>query len=213
MFAFCRKALIHCLPTASNRKIWGFISDGLCSLCKCLQTQFHVLSNCTHSLRRYTWRHDSILYTVIQHISSSLPQDYELYADLPQLRLPSPAILFQNQRPDIIIKHGNNYIIIELTCPNESRLILSRDYKVDKYKNLKDNLLYPCDKFELVFFEVSTLGFMSINVGSFRKVLRTLKCDENRVISKCCEVAIRCSFFIYCRRDKSWTDPDILNFV
>ena len=213
LFAFCRKALILCLSNASNLKRWGINPDGMCKLCNNLQTQFHVLSNCVNALDRYTWRHNSILYTIYQHISFKLPLDMELYVDLDELRLPSPALLFSNQRPDLVIKQGHNYTVIELTCPNEGRLLLSREYKAERYKLLKDQLLTQCEKFDLILVEVSTLGFMSKNIKSFIDVLRKVNCDTTRCLSKCCEVAIRCSFYIYCRRDKPWTNPDKLNFV
>ena len=213
LFSFCRKSLIFCLSNASNLKRWGLHADGLCTLCKCVQTQFHVLSHCSNSLDRFTWRHDSVLYTISRHILSTLPDSFEFFVDLPELRLPSPALLFTNQRPDIVMKEGKRYIVIELTCPNEQRLLLSRDYKAEKYKHLRNQLVNDCEDFKLVLVEISTLGFMSSNIKSFIDILKELNCNSKRLLSKCCEVAIRCSFFIYCRRDKTWPNPEILNYV
>ena len=69
-----------------------------------------------------------------------------------------------------------------------------------------------CDSFDVITLEVTTLGFVSKNVAKFRRLLKYLKVNDNRIIAKCMEVALRATFFIYCRRNKQWNDPALLNF-
>ena len=69
IFCFVRKSLIFCLPNKSNLFRWKLIENNLCSLCNNVETQLHVLSNCPSYLNRYTWRHDSILKTLLRKIS------------------------------------------------------------------------------------------------------------------------------------------------
>ena len=34
----------------------------------------------------------------------------------------------------------------------------------------------------------------------------------NNIVMKASNIAIRCSYYIYCRRNKQWTCPNLLNF-
>ena len=64
LFCFVRKGLIQQLPTMSNLCGWGKVTSPACPLCGQIQTNKHVLSNCSASatLERYKARHDAILY-------------------------------------------------------------------------------------------------------------------------------------------------------
>ena len=35
---------------------------------------------------------------------------------------------------------------------------------------------------------------------------------RKRLISKIMNIAIRCTYFIFCRRNKEWTDPNLMDF-
>ena len=46
-------------------------------------------------------------------------------------------------------------------------------------------------------------------------MLEDLKLDKNaqkHIIRKIINIAIRCSYYVFCRRNKSWTNPDLLDF-
>ena len=70
IFRFCRRYLVLSLANNSNLHRWK-ISNGLCSLCNKLQTQFHLFNSCKQALDRYTWGHDSILFTITEHLKVS----------------------------------------------------------------------------------------------------------------------------------------------
>ena len=59
-FKFVRKGVQQQLATASNLMKWGRTQSNLCLFCKIIQTNKHVLSNCSTegSLARYTDRHN-----------------------------------------------------------------------------------------------------------------------------------------------------------
>ena len=114
--------------------------------------------------------------------------------------------------PDIILQQGEKLIVIELTCPAERNLLSSREYKSDRYKELKNLSLVPCNDLELIFLEMSTLGFVSKQVRDFKNFLNFYKCDTKRIVMCCSEVE-RCTYYPYCRRDKEWFTLEILKFV
>ena len=59
-------------------------------------------------------------------------------------------------------------MITELTCPAETGLLPSREYKADRYKELKNLSLVPCNALELILLEISALGFVNEHVKHFK---------------------------------------------
>ena len=84
-FKFVRKAIQQQLATAANMVKWGRATSNLCSLCNQIQTNKHVLSNCSSPglLSRYTKRHNEILAILVEHLSSILTS-HSVFADLPE---------------------------------------------------------------------------------------------------------------------------------
>ena len=209
---FCRKALILSLANASNLRRWGQ-SDGKCELCGDLQTQLHVFSFCKSALDRYLWRHNSVLHTVVEHLRQIKNNDMKLFVDLPGSGLPHPSEMFSSQVPDLVIALPDKVTVVELTIPFETNTRNARAHKTSKYKNLRSQLLIPCVDFEVIPVELTTLGFFSRDGTKFKNLLKDLGCRVDRVVSKMSEVAIRASFYIYCRRNKTWTNPEYLKYI
>ena len=176
IFRFCRRYLVLSLANNSNLHRWKISNNGLCSLCNKLQTQFHVFNNCKQALDRYTWRHDSILFTITEHLKPKLANSFCIYVDSLHLGFPSPKGLFSGKIPDIVLQQGEKLIVIELTCPAETNLLSSREYKSNRYKELKNLSLVPCNDLALILLEISTLGFATKHVRDFKNFLNvTLK--------------------------------------
>ena len=77
-YKFARKALIFSLPINTNLKRWNKINNDKCLFCNGRQTQLHVLNNCVTAVNdgRYTWRHDSILYTIMYYVKQLIEKSY-----------------------------------------------------------------------------------------------------------------------------------------
>ena len=213
IFRFCRRYLVLSLANNSNLHRWKISNNGLYSLCNILQTQFHVFNNCKQALDRYTWKHDSILFTITEHLKPKLANRFCIYVDFLHLEFPSPKGLLSAKIPDIVLQQGEKLIVIELTYPAETNLLSSCEYKSNHYKELKNLSLVSCNDLEFVLLEISTLGFVTKHVREFKNLLNLLKCDTKRIMMSCSEVAIRCSYYIYCRGNKEWLTPEILKFV
>ena len=107
---FAINAGLNTLPSLDNLKRWGKRVSDRCSFCGNTQTLLHILSNCQVSLDqgRYTWRHNSVLASLIRIIRPCLNQGMELFSDIPGHLAPGggsipPNVLVTNQRPDIFI--------------------------------------------------------------------------------------------------------------
>ena len=145
-------------------------------------------------------------------------EGFRLYADIDGYDWPSR--LFRSSRPqdpdadkyrprlDIAIQERNKSTVIELTCPLDTNLEKSCDYKKARYKNLSSVLLCPRAHFNLILLEISSSGFTG-STNSFEQFLKSKDLDAKRIIPKCQEIALRASYFIYCRRNKTWSEPDL----
>ena len=211
---FARRALILNLGNNSNLKRWNIRDSANCDLCNKLQTQLHVFSNCKVALeqQRYTWRHNSILMTIIHHLKVAVGADLRLFADCPNSGTTCTSTLFQTLRPYMVVDFKGSIYVIELTVPYETNCEKAKRRKKERYRHLRSELITPCHAFTVITLEVTTLGFVSKDIDNFRRLLRTLEMNDERIIKKCMEVSLRATFYIYCRRNKPWNNPDLLNF-
>jgi hypothetical protein len=209
---FARRALVLNLSNNSNLKRWKIRDSPNCDLCNKIQTQLHVFSYCPVALQkhRYTWRHDSILNTILHHLRRVMSEDLEIFADCPDSGLKCTSNLFQALRPDITIRYKRDLFVIELTVQYETNCIIARRRKQEKYRVLRSQLLVPCDRFKVITLEVTALGFVTKSIGQFRRPCRLLHLQDDRIITKCMEVAIRATFYIFCKRNKNWSCPEKL---
>ena len=56
--------------------------------------------------------------------------------------------------------------------------------KQERYKHLRSELIITCRTFEAIKFEVTTLGFVSKDMDRFRRLLRTLNQNDERIVRK-----------------------------
>ena len=210
IYSFCRRALIFSLPNKSNLKRWKMANDNLCTHCQKAQTQLHVLSNCSAALTqgRYTWRHNSVLLTIAHYLAPLVGHAINLFVDIDGYR--NPAMCFRTMRPDVVLVDHDNMIVMELTVCFETNSIKSREYKKRRYKELKDDSLIHCNKFEIIFIEITTLGFVTNNIDGLTRFAKKNN-NYTRLISKCMESALRASYYIFCMR-KDWVTPELFYF-
>jgi hypothetical protein len=56
-------------------------------------------------------------------------------------------------------------------------------------------IIAPCDRFKVITLEVTTLGFVTKSIGQFRRLCRLLNLQDDCIITKCVEVALRATFW------------------
>ena len=173
--------------------------------------QLHIFNHCLQALNLYTWRQNSINQTFCNHLLKRAYYDFRLCADIKGLW--NPATLFKSRqqsltttglqqndilhraRPYIAIEIRDTLTVIELTCPYETNTTKSREYNETRYKGIKSELLTPASNFQLIFLEVTSLGFATKNIKTFRNFLKSIIINERYLIDKLQKVAIRCSYF------------------
>ena len=177
IYQFSRKGLILCLSTKVNMRLWSKSDNDHCSLCDQKQSQLHVLSYCQVALRdkRYTWRNNSIFLTIARFLSvPANSRGMKLFVDLDGY--PNPGECFGSQRPDIVIINGKEVIVIELSVCYETRTEEARNFKKRRQKNLKSDLSieFEWEKLNIIYVEITTLGFVSRNIKNFAKFVKPL---------------------------------------
>ena len=202
IFNFVKKALQSQLPTRANLKRWGKAASEFCPLCHQVQSNKHVLSNCSNPvvLKRYTERHDKILTLLSNWLVSKIDNKVcKVFCDLPEFDQISD--LFSSLRPDLALMKGQNIKIIELTVCHETNLSNSRTYKIDKYKDIQKHTTELTKNFTIsvTTCEVSTLGFLQF-YSNYLKDFNIPHFDE-AFVNKLSTCAIQSSFDIYAHLD------------
>jgi hypothetical protein len=220
VMSFAVRASIDFLPTFNNLSTWGKRTNTKCNFCNNKETLHHILNNCTTFLTqgRYTWRHNSILSTIVNHLKNKLPDDaaIKIYADIPGWLINGstvpPNILPTSQRPDlVIVDSGRKRIhVVELTIPFERNIASANNRKTERYSSLVSDLNSTEYKCVLSCIEIGSRGFISQDnknrlcaifksVGS-KKACKKLFYD----ISK---TTLLCSYAIWnARHEPSWVE-------
>ena len=203
LFRFIRKACQQQLPTASNLHLWKKVESDKCKLCCARQTNKHVLNNCNSIkvLERYKNRHDHVLSILAHWIKDRVRPDFELFVDLSDPDFKSPAEIFNNRRPDIVVKHNSRLITLELTICHETNAATSRDYKISKYSDLKNNLHSNFVNFKLTnhTIEITSLGLFS-DSSPFTKQINIEPIPDS-IKQAAFRSVVSNSFSIYCSRN------------
>lgn len=86
-----------------------------------------------------------------------------------------------------------------MTSPIKSNL-----YKQKVYEDLQRELVIPMSHFSILFLEILSFGFVNNKTNKIIKLFNKYIFDRKLIIMKCQEVAIRTSYFFYCRQNKTW---------
>ena len=114
----------------------------------------------------------------------------------------SSAVFVYSSIPDIVVINNDLLYAIELTVYFETNFQKSRKYKINRYKNLSNEVVLNY-RVKKLFIEISTLGFYTNEMKPFVKFCKDLKINNtDRMLRKCSEVAIRASFFLNIRKNK-----------
>ena len=205
-------------------KRWGKRVSDRCGFCGNIQTLAHILSNCTVALEqgRLTWRHDSVLNTIVTFINRKLRPGFVLYSDLRGFQSPNggvipPHVLVTPLRPDIfLINEGSREIVLfELTCPFERNIDRSHTYKEEKYAPLVADLSRSFKVFNFSV-EVAARGMVS-KPNKARLKSFALRCSDvgsvemRKFIAACSKASLLSSFSIFhARNEPSWSSPMLL---
>ena len=221
LLKFAINAGVNTPPTFDNLKRWGKRVCDRCCFCGNTQTLAHVLSNCSTALNqgRLTWRHNSVLSSIIKVIHPLLKDRFVLFSDLPGYQAPHggtipPHVLVTALKPDIFIysETSQEVIVFELTCPWDTNIARSHSYKSEKYAPLVSDLSQS-RIVHLFSIEVSARGQVSKENQSRLKGFFFKCCNGPSHVAKSLirvssKAALLASYSIFsARREPTWEDP------
>ena len=214
IYTFTIRYINNSLPTRNNLTKWGISSTSECGFCFNKESLLHVVAGCQSYLDRFTWRHNSILNFLAQTLQSI--NGYDLFADLPGFRTPS-IITGDRFRPDLLLTSSNNSLlyIVELTVGYESNLESNIRRKNIKYKELIKQQRKSFNDVKFVNISISSLGVFAKESSNFLTMLDDIGFEDKHkiyCIRKMMTIAIRTSYYIFCCRNKEWSDPQLLVF-
>ena len=210
-FNFTNRYINNSLPTRKNLNKWGVSASSECSFCLHPETLLHVVAGCGSCLNRFTWRHDSIL----NFIANNLPSQHfqNIFVDLPGFSNPS-IITGDKHRPDLLLTTKDNCLyILELTVGYETNLRNNIERKRSKYAVLIKDQMKHFKTVKFVNLSVSALGVFDQESLAFIEMLKELNVGINHqkyILRKVINIAIRSTYYIFCCRDKKWSNPDLM---
>ena len=212
IFNFAIRFLNNTLANRSNMVLWGQTDDSRCTFCKEHETLSHVIAGCKEYLDqgRYTWRHNSVLSFIARTLSSV--KDVSLYVDLDGWESPC-VITGMELRPDLLAVKGATLYIMELTVGFEANIEKNAARKEAKYEELSRRLNDEYDEVNFVNVSMGSIGLFGKSCNSFLTMMSSIGIGEKSstyIMKTAANIALRCSYYIFCRRNKQWTEQSLL---
>ena len=139
--------------------------------------------------------------------------DVQLYVDNDKFRSPS-IITGDQKRPDLLlIDKMINMYVLELTVGFEPNIGKNAKRKNHNYKELLKSM--EKDHISVTFINLSmgSLGIIGKDSINLHKLLKATDMDESSIaycIKKLSAGCIRCTYYLFCIKDKAWSDPALL---
>ena len=154
---------------------------------------------------------------MLKFLAQTLPsiQPSKLFVDLPGNL--SPSILTgESLRPDMVLSIEDKCLyIIELTVGFETNLERNAERKEIKYRPLLKQFENKYRKTKFINLSTSSLGMFGQASGSFFDMCKELGIEQshlNYIAIKMTTIIIRTTYYIFCMRNKPWTDPELLSY-
>ena len=161
---------------------------------------------------RITWRHDTMLQFIAKSLKS-IP-DSVLYADLPCYITPS-VVSGNSLLPDLLLTVSSKRLyILELTVGFEANLLNNAIRKTNTYEDLVKRQNHQYDSVEFISLFLSTLGVFYLHSTDFLTMLKETAFDDkhvNYIIRTLTIIAIRTTYYVFCKRGKDWDNPEPLS--
>ena len=155
--------------------------------------------------------------TVLHFIAQSFKavQGIKLFSDLPGYL--SPCIITGDIfGPDLLLRLPFNCLyVLELAVGFESNLYSNAIRKEKKYQQLMMELRSQYKEVHFVNLSMGALDVMSNSSTSFLDMMKDLGFDDNTksfIVRRLIAISIRATYYIFCRRNKDWPNPEHLTF-
>ena len=140
-------------------------------------------------------------------------KQYNGYADLPSFLCPC-FITGESFSTDLLLLKDTNILyILELTLGFETNMQSNSDRKAAKYSSLINELSFSYRKVKFINLFMSAIGAVGSSCKSLLSLLNDLhfnKTIQKIFMTKAMNISIRSSYYIFCHRNKPWTNSELL---
>ena len=102
---------------------------------------------------------------------------------------------------------------MELTVGFETNIEKNAARKEAKYEELSHSLNDEYDEVKLVNLSMGSIGVFGKSYNSFSNMMSSIGVGEKSstyMMKTAANIALRCSYYIFCRRNKPWTEKSLL---
>ena len=114
-----------------------------------------------------------------------------------------------------MIAPDNSLYVLELTVGFETNIEINSNRKATKYRPLLLDLKPWYREINFVTISMGALGILESSSDSLLQMMKELGIDNSTqtvMSEKIMNIAVRCTYYVVCRRNKAWTNPELLNF-
>ena len=119
-------------------------------------------------------------------------------------------------QPDLlIILDRSKMFAVELTIGFESNIAKNEVRKRNKYKNLTQSLKSSYDQVKYINLSLGACGIIGKGSKPFFDLLEELKIPDNEkhfLTKRIINICIRTTYYVFCMRNKEWSNPELLQF-
>ena len=115
----------------------------------------------------------------------------------------------------LLFTANNILYIIELTVGFETNIDNNASRKYEKYRNLIQELSSNYHKVKFINISISLLGIFVNSCDAYIQMYKDLNCEEQHlkyILKKLITIMIRTTYYIFCMRNKPWTNPELLTY-
>ena len=118
--------------------------------------------------------------------------------------------------PDLtVISPDNTLYLLELTVGLENNIEKNSKRKATKYKSILRDPNYCYRTIHIVHLSICALQTFVSSSDSVMTMMEDLGFVNNsrsRIIKKIINLSVQCTYYIFCRRNKAWMNPELLEF-
>ena len=118
-------------------------------------------------------------------------------------------------RPDSLAVKGATLYIMELTVGFEANIAKNAARKKAKYEELSRRLNDEYDEVNFVNVSMGSIGVFGKSCNSFLTTMSSIGMGEKSssyIMKTAANIALRCSYYIFCRMNKQRTEQSLLQF-
>ena len=158
---------------------------------------------------------ETLFLPLIYCLSISIFTSSNILADLPGF-ISCSAVTGDDLWPGLLLSISDEWLyILELTVGFESKLRTNDERKAEKCKGLAQQQSNKYKNVKLITLSMSALGIFDKCTSDSLDMLTALQfgnTTKNYILRKMTTIAIRTSYYIFCRCNKEWPIPELLSY-